>query len=66
MGVEITVDGKKRSMSIKGKIRVADLLSKLEISEQMAIVKVNRKIVTEFDYVSPGDRVELVRVSTGG
>lgn len=45
---------------------VQRLLDKLEISEQIVLVKRNGKIITELDTVSGEDRVEIQKVILGG
>ncbi|MCX8200257.1 MAG: MoaD/ThiS family protein [Candidatus Micrarchaeota archaeon] len=64
--MRVLVDGKPLRRSMRGVKTVAGLLSAIGMSSETAIVKVNGRIVTELDSVGPSDRVEVIRVSTGG
>jgi len=62
----VYVDGQRRQCKIDGKIKVSDLIVRLGFTRETVIAKVNGKVVTEYDYAEPSDRVDLIRVSTGG
>lgn len=65
--MEYKVDGKikKSNFEIK-KIKVMEFLKKVKENRESVIVKVNNKIVTEFDFISKGDKVELIKIASGG
>lgn len=58
------INGKSESIKFEGTVQ--DLLKKLNINEQIVIVKVNGKMVTELDNVSDKDSVEIQKVILGG
>ncbi len=62
----ILLDGEKLKKGIRKKTKIADLLASLEMSRETVIVKVNNRIVTEFDSAGPADKIDIIRVSTGG
>lgn len=66
--MEYKVDGKKKktNLEINGKLEVNKFLEDIGENRESVIVKVNGKIVTEFDYVSKGDKVELIKIASGG
>ncbi|MEM3431241.1 MAG: MoaD/ThiS family protein [Candidatus Micrarchaeia archaeon] len=62
--MKYVINGKSNNIRFEGTVQ--ELLSKLGISEQIVIVKVNGKIVTELDKVSNQDNVEIQKVILGG
>lgn len=62
--MKYTINGKSESITFEGTVQ--DLLKKLNINEQIVIVKVNGKIVTELDKISDKDSVEIQKVILGG
>jgi len=66
--MEYKVDGQKRKTNweIKSKMEIKEFLEKVGENRESVIVKINGKIVTEFDYVSKGDKVELIKIASGG
>ncbi len=50
----------------KNKLQVRELLRELKLNGELVVVKVNGRVVTEFDEVKKEDKIELVRVSSGG
>jgi sulfur carrier protein ThiS len=66
--MEYLVDGLKREIKfeIKSKMKLNDFLREINENRESVIVKINDIIVTEFDYVSKGDKVELIKIASGG
>lgn len=66
--MEYLVDGLKREIKfeIKSKMKLNDFLREINEDRESVIVKINDIIVTEFDYVSKGDKVELIKIASGG
>ncbi|MCX8202399.1 MAG: MoaD/ThiS family protein [Candidatus Micrarchaeota archaeon] len=62
--MQCTINGKKDYFTFSGQVK--ELLQKLGINEQIVIVKVNGKIVTELDKVNDSDIVEIQKVILGG
>lgn len=58
------INDKTEEIRFNGTIK--DLLHQLGISEQIVIVKLNGKLVTELDKVSDQDTVEIQKVILGG
>ena len=65
---EYKVDGKKKKveLELKSKINVKEFLAKINENRESVIVKVNGKIVTEFDSISKEDKIELIKIASGG
>ena len=64
--MEIYYDGEKVLHKINKSVSVMEMLRHLDLGRESVVVKVNGRLVTEHDSVRPGDRVELIRVSSGG
>lgn len=66
--MEYKVDGEKKKveLELKDKINVKDFIEKINENRESVIVKVNDKIVTEFDSISKEDKVELIKIASGG
>ncbi len=47
-------------------MKVKDILKKMNIISNTVIVKVNDSVVTEEDVVKEGDKVEIIRIISGG
>jgi len=62
----VYVDGRRVSASVKDGWRVLELISSLGMGRETVIAKVNGSICTEFEPVCSKDRIELIRVSSGG
>ncbi len=66
--MEYKVDGKNKKVKfeLKDKINVKDFIEKINENRESVIVKVNGKIVTEFDSISKEDKIELIKIASGG
>lgn len=66
--MEYKVDGKKKktNLDIDGKLQVNKFLERVGENRESVIVKINGKIVTEFDYISKEDKIELIKIASGG
>lgn len=62
--MKLIVKDKKKEIKFSG--TVAQLLNKLKINDQLVIVKINERIVTELDSISDKDKVEVTQVVFGG
>jgi len=49
-----------------GRLKVSELLKRINVSPSMAVVFRNGKMLTESDYVSDGESVDVVLVVSGG
>jgi len=69
--IEVLFDGALKRIEIEGTITLQDLLERLEIKETDAYwVACNRKMILKSDFnkevLKPGDRVEILRILSGG
>jgi len=48
------------------RIRVKELLRKLNLQSQSTLVICNGEVVTEDEYLNPEDEVEIINVISGG
>ena len=69
--IEILFEGALKRIEIEGTITLQDLLERLEIKETDPYwVACNRKMIQKSDFdkevVKPGDRVEILRILSGG
>lgn len=62
--MEYLINGKRNRIEFNGTVK--ELLDRLGISEQIVVVKVNGKIVTELDSIQNNDNVEIQKVILGG
>lgn len=61
------VDGESKEINLNfDKITIKEFIEKTGENRESVIVKINGKIVTEFDSISNGDKVELIKISSGG
>lgn len=69
--IEVLFDGALKRIDIEETITLQDLLEKVEIKEIGAYwVACNRKMIPKSDFskkiLEPGDRVEILRILSGG
>ena len=69
--VEILFEGALKRIEIEGTITLQDLFERLEIKETDPYwVACNRKMILKSDFnkevLKPGDRVEILRILSGG
>lgn len=57
---------KKTNLEIKSKMEIKEFLEKIGENRESVIVKVNGKVKTEFDSISEGDEIELIKITSGG
>jgi sulfur carrier protein ThiS len=61
------VDGEDRKIEFKfDKITIKEFIEKANENRESVIVKVNGKVKTEFDSISEGDEIELIKITSGG
>jgi len=66
MNFSITLNGKVRRVDIKGRTSIAELLKKISVSREVALVKKNGKIVPEGELIGKNDKIEVFQVVYGG
>ena len=57
------LDGKE--VEIQGS-KVEDIFSELDLNPEIFLVKRNNEIVHEYESLNEGDRIELIKVISGG
>ncbi len=65
MEISVTYQGSKRNISFPGRT-ARDLLKELGILPETVLVARNGEIVPESEALAGGDRIELLRVISGG
>ncbi|MEM0437923.1 MAG: MoaD/ThiS family protein [Candidatus Micrarchaeia archaeon] len=60
------IDGRRTAGKFAKAITVSALLSRLGLGRERALVRRNGRLITEFDEVSPQDRVEVFTVGSQG
>ncbi|RLE15038.1 thiamine biosynthesis protein ThiS [Candidatus Aerophobetes bacterium] len=55
-----------KTYQFNSKIRVKELLRKLNLQSQSTLVICNGEVVTEDEYLNPEDEVEIINVISGG
>jgi len=64
--VRIMDEGKTRTVRLKQGATALDLLQKLGIGRETVIVRVNGRVSPEEEMLKAGDRVEVLKIVTGG
>ena len=59
-------EGKKVTFEVEGPVKVVDLLKMAGLNSETAVVIKDGTPLLETDVVKPGERVEIVRVLSGG
>lgn len=55
-----------KTYQFNSKIRVKELLKKLNLQPQSTLVICNGEVVTEDEYLNPEDEVEIINAISGG
>lgn len=66
MKINVSYEKKKHSVEIRAKATAADVMKKLGINPEMVIVSKNGKFVPDTEEVSPRDKIEILKVVSGG
>ena len=61
--MKIILDGKE--VNLNGK-RVSDIFTEMKLNPEVFLVKRNSEIVHEYEMLSEGDRIEMIKVISGG
>ena len=62
--MDCVINGTRKRVSYSGSVK--GLLDKLNINEQIVLVKRNGEIITELDNIGGKDKVEIQKVILGG
>jgi sulfur carrier protein len=66
MKIKVVIDGKERQLNYKKGMRIADLARENNIILSNYIVRVNDNIVPEDERVGEKDKIEFLKVISGG
>ena len=66
MKVEVKFGGKTENLDLPSSATVLDIYKKLNLSTEVYVAKIGNDIVIEQEKVSEADRVELIKVISGG
>ena len=64
--MEIEFHDKVETIELSSKIKVKDLYKKLNLSPEEYLLLKDRKLLTHDKYVSPDDKLKIVKVVSGG
>ena len=66
MDIAVTHEGKKRKFDFKVSPKVSDMLKKLDINAETIIVKVNNEVEPEDIRIKKEDKIEIIKIISGG
>ncbi len=66
MRVTVEFTGKKKGVEVPGGSKVIDVIRKVKINPETVIVRRGDEILLEEDRVRENDRLEFIRVVSGG
>ncbi len=66
MDIAVTYEGKKRKLDLKTCPKVSDMLKKLDINAETIIVKVNNEVEPEDIRIKKEDKIEIIKIISGG
>ncbi len=66
MDIAVTYEGKKRKLDLKTCPKVSDMLKKLDINAETIIVKVNNEVEPEDVRIKKEDKIEIIKIISGG
>ncbi len=64
--MEIEFHDKVETIELSSKIKVKDLYKKLNLNPEEYLLLKDRKLLTHDKYVSPDDKLKIVKVVSGG
>ena len=64
--IEVTVNGKKHEIEVKGKIRGRDIFRILNLNEEEYLLIVDGKLTPVEETIKTGSKIELLPVISGG
>jgi len=66
MEIEVSMLGEKKKIEVGKELTAEDLISKLSLTPDEVIVVVNNKPVPYTSKLMNGDKIKIIRVSSGG
>lgn len=66
MDIAVTYEGKERKLDLKASQKVSDMLKTLDINAETVIVKINNEVEPEDIKVKKEDKIEIIKIISGG
>jgi sulfur carrier protein ThiS len=66
ISVDVSYLGKKSRVSVKGSAKVGEILEKIGINKEAVIVRKGQEIVPDNESLKDRDRIEVLRIISGG
>lgn len=66
MDIAVTYEGKERKLGFKASQKVSDMLKTLDINAETVIVKINNEVEPEDIKVKKEDKIEIIKIISGG
>ena len=66
MKIVAELQGRKHMLVLPDKAKAIDVVQKLGINPETVLVKRGREIITDDEALANGDRIELIKVVSGG
>ncbi len=66
MKVKIVFLGKEKEVNVKNNSNVLDLLKKIKVNSESVIIKRGREIIPDTEKLKNNDKIEILRVVSGG
>jgi thiamine biosynthesis protein ThiS len=66
MAISVFIERRNEKLTLKGKMKIQELLEKIKANPVESVVSLNGEIVTEDAVAKDGDQVEIFSVVSGG
>jgi len=66
MKITVVMKGKKKVIKIGDKSKVIDVIKKIKLNPETVIVKRGQEILLETDDLKPNDKIEFIKIVSGG
>lgn len=66
MDIAVTYEEKKRKLDFKTCPKVSDMLKTLDINAETVIVKINNEVEPEDIKIKKEDKIEIIKIISGG
>ncbi len=66
MDIEVTYEGKKNRLNFDRIPKISELMDKLDINTETVLVKINNEIEPEDIRIKKEDKIEMIKIISGG
>ena len=66
MDIAATYEGKRRKLDLKICPKISDMLKTLDINAETVIVKINNEVEPEDIRIKKEDKIEIIKIISGG